>query len=62
MRFRVLGSLEVTHGDGRVPVTGMKAKALAQLLLESGRWLPAHRFVDVLWDGEPPSTALRQGG
>ena len=60
MRFRVLGSLEVVHDGKRVHLSGKRARALAHLLLESGSWIPAHRFADFLWDDEPPSTAVRQ--
>ncbi|HEU5129899.1 MAG TPA: BTAD domain-containing putative transcriptional regulator [Glycomyces sp.] len=60
MRFRVLGSLEAVHEGEHVPLSGMKAKALALLLLERGRWIPAQRFTAFLWDEEPPSTAVRQ--
>lgn len=60
MRFRVLGPLEVLHDGERIPLSRIKSKALALLLLECGLWVPAHRFADVLWDDEPPSTATRQ--
>lgn len=60
MRFRVLGPLEVLHDGERVPLSRIKSKALGLLLLELGLWIPAHRFADVLWDDEPPSTATRQ--
>lgn len=60
MRFGVLGSLEVIHEGESVPLSGMRAKALALLLLEQGRWIPAQRFIGFLWDEEPPPTAVRQ--
>ncbi|MCR6483979.1 tetratricopeptide repeat protein [Amycolatopsis sp. OK19-0408] len=61
MEFRVLGPVRVLD-DGRVigPAGPRQERILAALLLEAGRVVPVARLVDVVWDGEPPATAVRQ--
>ncbi|GAA1695024.1 hypothetical protein GCM10009830_48570 [Glycomyces endophyticus] len=61
MEFRILGALEVLHDGSEVPISGAhQRKALALLLLESGRTVSLQRLIEALWDGEPPATARRQ--
>ncbi|MEV6872478.1 BTAD domain-containing putative transcriptional regulator [Amycolatopsis sp. NPDC051128] len=61
MEFRVLGPVRVL-GDGRPigPSGPRQERILAALLLGAGRVVPVARLVDVVWDGEPPATAVRQ--
>src|SRR4051794_41652716 len=61
MEFRVLGPVRVL-GDGRPigPSGPRHERILAALLLGAGRVVPVSRLVDVVWDGEPPATAVRQ--
>ncbi|RSM40541.1 SARP family transcriptional regulator [Amycolatopsis balhimycina DSM 5908] len=61
MEFRVLGPVRVL-GDGRPigPSGPRQERILAALLLGAGRVVPVSRLVDVVWDGEPPATAVRQ--
>jgi DNA-binding SARP family transcriptional activator len=61
VEFLILGELEVRHDGREVPISGMQQrKALAVLLLESGRTVSMHRLIEALWSGEPPATARRQ--
>ncbi|MFD7367383.1 BTAD domain-containing putative transcriptional regulator [Nocardiopsis alba] len=61
MRFLVLGTVGVEHhGRYARPEGGKQSKALALLVLEAGHWVPTRRFVDTLWDDDPPATVLRQ--
>ncbi|MEU8639481.1 BTAD domain-containing putative transcriptional regulator [Amycolatopsis sp. NPDC048633] len=61
MEFRVLGPVRVLV-DGRPigPSGPRQERILAALLLGAGRVVPVARLVDVVWDGEPPATAVRQ--
>jgi WD40 repeat protein/DNA-binding SARP family transcriptional activator len=61
MRVGVLGHLEVTSTDGSLlPVQGAKERLLLGILAaESNRVVSVHRLVDLLWDGIPPSTAVK---
>lgn len=61
MYFKILGSMDVRAGRGRLAVGGpLPQRVLAMLLLESGRVVPVSRMVDGGWDEEPPSTAAHQ--
>jgi DNA-binding SARP family transcriptional activator len=61
MKFRVLGPLEVHVGDAVVPVGGPRQrKALAALLLAANRTVSLARLVCVVWDRDPPTTAIEQ--
>src|SRR5262245_13244889 len=61
MELRVLGPLEVWTRGRRVELGGPRAyKLLAALALEPDRTVPLGRLVDVLWDDDPPATAVRQ--
>ena len=61
MRVGVLGSLEVTSTDGApLPVQGAKERLLLGILAaEANRSVSVRRLVDLLWDGNPPSTAVK---
>ncbi|MCK9928297.1 AfsR/SARP family transcriptional regulator [Frankia sp. Mgl5] len=58
--FRVLGPLEVNASDGHtVPIGQPKKRRLLSLLLFSrGRWMSTERIRSVLWDADPPPSAL----
>jgi len=59
LRFGILGPLQVTGGDGAIPVSGPRQLALlAVLLLEGGRVLSRDRLIDELWGDDPPPTAV----
>jgi DNA-binding SARP family transcriptional activator len=58
MEIRVLGSVEVWHGDAPVPVGGSKPHALlAALALDPGHVVSVSRLVDVVWGTDSPATA-----
>src|SRR5437763_7406514 len=63
MEFRILGPLEVTHGDSLIPLTGSRQRALlAMLLLSANEVVSTDRLIDALWGEESPGsgrTALR---
>jgi predicted ATPase/DNA-binding SARP family transcriptional activator len=55
MEFAILGPLEVRDGPAPVRVPGAKERALlADLLVNSGRVVPADRLVEDLWGDDPP--------
>src|SRR3954453_11826487 len=64
MFFRVLGPLEAEHRSERIPIPGLRSRALlTALLLQPNAAVPATRLVDALWgDGPPddPENALHQ--
>jgi DNA-binding SARP family transcriptional activator len=58
IEFRVLGPLEARVGERRLPLGGMKQRALlAALLLQANEVVTSDRLVDELWGAEPPRTA-----
>src|SRR3954451_22594758 len=60
MDVRLLGPIEVTFGNGAVPLGGPKPRAvLAMLALEAGVTVSAEQLIDGLWGGEPPATAAK---
>jgi predicted ATPase/DNA-binding SARP family transcriptional activator len=60
VEFRLLGPLEVRTGDGPLVLGGSKQRALlALLLLHANRVVARDRLIDVLWDDEPPETAVK---
>jgi WD40 repeat protein/DNA-binding SARP family transcriptional activator len=61
MHVGVLGTLEVTSADGQpLPVQGAKERLLLGILAaEANRTVSVPRLVDLLWDGSPPSTAVK---
>ncbi|WP_431921779.1 BTAD domain-containing putative transcriptional regulator [Amycolatopsis tucumanensis] len=61
MDFRVLGPVQVLAGDRPVRVSGPRQeRVLAALVLDAGHVVPVSRLVEVVWDGDPPATAVRQ--
>jgi DNA-binding SARP family transcriptional activator len=61
VKFRVLGSLEVSANSGPVRLTGRRQRILlALLLVNADRAVPLDTLVDAVWDDRPPSTAKRQ--
>ena len=59
MRFGLLGSLEVTAGDGRVVDLGgaQPRTVLAVLLVADGSVVTADALVDAVWGDAPPASA-----
>jgi DNA-binding SARP family transcriptional activator len=56
MEFRILGPLEVHDGAAPVAIPGVKERALlADLLVHTGRVVPADRLVEDLWGDDPPA-------
>ncbi|GLY48763.1 AfsR/SARP family transcriptional regulator [Lentzea sp. NBRC 102530] len=61
MDFGILGPVEARDGAVRLELGGVRGqKVLAALLLAPDRVVPLTHLVDVVWDGEPPSTARHQ--
>jgi DNA-binding SARP family transcriptional activator len=59
MRFRVLGPMQVWHGDGWTTIRAAQPRiVLAVLLTQTGQVVSADRLVDELWGEHPPRTAL----
>src|ERR1044072_1258498 len=58
MRYRLLGPLQVVHGETPVEVGPRKQRAvLAALLLAQGRGVSTDRLVDVVWGDDVPASA-----
>ncbi|MFD1535878.1 ABC transporter substrate-binding protein [Nonomuraea guangzhouensis] len=58
MRIRVLGAIEIQHGDGPTRLTAPKECALlAALLTTPNEPVPTVRLIDALWTGDPPPSA-----
>ncbi|MFI6929265.1 AfsR/SARP family transcriptional regulator [Streptomyces sp. NPDC050287] len=59
VRYRILGTTQALHPDGRtVPVGGARLRALLTVLaLRPGRPVPASLLVDEVWGGDPPADA-----
>jgi DNA-binding SARP family transcriptional activator/tetratricopeptide (TPR) repeat protein len=61
MRFALLGPLEAEIAGEHLDLGSNRQRVvLAMLLLQGGRVVPFSRFVDALWDHEPPATAAGQ--
>lgn len=62
MWFGVLGPVEVREDDGsEIRLDGPRqSKALAALVLEANAFVPRERLAAAMWDGDRPSTAVRQ--
>ncbi|MGW4112423.1 BTAD domain-containing putative transcriptional regulator [Actinosynnema sp. NPDC004786] len=60
MLFRVLGGVEVVLPDGReLAVRSAKQRRLLTvLLMNANHWVSVDKLVDVLWDDEPPRSAV----
>lgn len=58
-RFEILGPLRVWRGDDELdPGSPRQAGLLALLLAREGRPISARRLVELIWDTEPPPTAV----
>ncbi|MFD7921572.1 BTAD domain-containing putative transcriptional regulator [Streptomyces sp. NPDC059740] len=61
VRFAILGPLTVTSGEQAVqPGGAIPSRVLGALLVEPRRVVPVHRLVAMVWDDDPPDTALHQ--
>ncbi|MGN5376915.1 AfsR/SARP family transcriptional regulator [Streptomyces lasalocidi] len=59
MQFRLLGNLEVYNSGGeRVSLPPKLRTILSLLLVSENQIVPTGRFIDELWMGEPPATAM----
>ncbi|MBO3747642.1 AAA family ATPase [Streptosporangiaceae bacterium NEAU-GS5] len=59
VRVRLLGPVDVTVDDVIRPVPGLRGKAvLATLALRQGEVVHADRLIEIVWDGQPPATAV----
>src|SRR6185503_15914392 len=57
VRFGVLGPLEVSDGDGPLPLGGPKQRlVLAHLLLSANEVVPAGQLIDAVWGEQRPET------
>jgi DNA-binding SARP family transcriptional activator len=60
MRYRLLGSVEVTHDGTVVPIVRRRERCLlGLLLLEIGRFISVDRLIYLLWEGDEPEHARR---
>ncbi|MCV7055066.1 BTAD domain-containing putative transcriptional regulator [Mycolicibacterium gilvum] len=58
MRYRLLGPLQVVHGEAAVDIGPRKQRSvLAALLLAQGRVVSTDRLVDVVWGDDVPASA-----
>ena len=58
--IKVLGPIEVTGPGGRADLQGARQRAvLGVLALHAGTVVARERLVDVLWDDDPPRTAVK---
>lgn len=58
MELRILGPLEVSSGDGPLPLGGPNQRALlALLLLHANAAVSRERLIDDIWGESPPKTA-----
>ncbi len=56
--FRLLGPVEVGHGDTTITVARRAQRCLlGLLLLDAGRVVPVGRLLELLWDDRPPANA-----
>lgn len=61
IQLRVLGPLEMWIGGKPVRVGGRKAeKTIGALAIDTDNTMSFTQLVDVLWDDEPPASAIRQ--
>ncbi|MEU7477106.1 BTAD domain-containing putative transcriptional regulator [Lentzea sp. NPDC042327] len=59
MKALVLGPVEVWVGDRQVNLGGPKPRTLlAALLLQPRQVVPVERLIDLIWDDQPPQTAV----
>ena len=58
MDFRLLGPVEVSDGNGPLPLGGPKPRTLlVHLLLEPNQRVPADRLIQAVWEDHPPEAA-----
>ena len=58
MELRILGPVEVSAGNGLIPLGGPKQRAvLAHLLLRANQLIPTEVLIDQVWGEEPPEAA-----
>src|SRR5262245_52293831 len=58
MELRILGPIEVSAGNGLIPLGGPKQRAvLAHLLLHANHLIPTEALIDQVWGEEPPEAA-----
>jgi DNA-binding SARP family transcriptional activator len=56
IRFRVLGPVELVHGDRSITVGHSKQRSvLAVLLIEANQTVPTEQFIDRVWGENPPA-------
>ena len=56
VRFGLLGPLEVSAGDGPLPLGGPKQRVvLAHLVLGANQVIPVERLIDALWGEHLPA-------
>lgn len=61
MEFRILGTLEVSHGGNRLPIGKPRVRTvLGVLLAKANEIVSIDHFVDELWPEEPPQAARAQ--
>lgn len=61
LEFRVLGPVQARREDWPLTLPGPRGRAvLAALLLDAGAVCSVSRLSEVLWDDEPPNTAVTQ--
>ncbi|RSM52538.1 SARP family transcriptional regulator [Amycolatopsis sp. WAC 01376] len=61
MEFRILGPVQCRNGARALKLAGSRQeRILAALLLGADRVVSVSRLVDVVWDEDPPATAIRQ--
>jgi DNA-binding SARP family transcriptional activator len=59
VRFQLLGPIQIWRDETELPIGPTKQRSLvAALLLEPNRVVPVDRLVGMIWDGEPPASAV----
>ncbi|GAA1681216.1 tetratricopeptide repeat protein [Kribbella yunnanensis] len=58
LRIRVLGPLDVWHGEVAVPIGGPQRVLLARLALSAGTTVGQAELIDLLWPHDVPSNAV----
>ncbi|WP_290054076.1 AfsR/SARP family transcriptional regulator, partial [Amycolatopsis solani] len=57
IRFRLLGPVQLVHGDDPVPIGGPGVRGLlAMLALKPGKVVALDDIIDALWGHDPPAT------
>jgi DNA-binding SARP family transcriptional activator len=59
IRFKVLGPMRITDGAQTRPVAGARQRIVLSALLErANQSVPARQLAEIVWDGEPPDSAV----